>query len=327
LSAGGAAGGKDDAKGGTAMAATVGKARGKKWSDYYRRFPYFSDAAVRDGCHPRVFEREPASGKAVVLCHGLTDSPHFLLAVARHFHNHLGWDAYLPLLHCHGLKDPRGMEGVELEEWKANVAFAVETAAKRADVVSVGGLSTGGTLSFYTACTHPKATGDLYLFSAALDLAGGPKGLAGEMKERLLRTFLADLLDKDNPLIGKNPYRYARMDMDGARELARLIKETDGLLKGFDDKNPFPKRVFAAHSECDQTADIQGIRNLQKKTPPERFTFYTIPRAENVSHASLVLEEPIFAVDAKPGDEPLEAANPKFADMMAAVAAFQAKTG
>ena len=81
-----------------------------------------------------------------------------------------------------------------------------------------------------------------WVLSRALDLAGGPMGLIGEMKERILRTFLADLLDSQKPLIGRNPYRYDRMDMDGAKELARLIKETDGLLEGFEAKTPFPKR-------------------------------------------------------------------------------------
>ncbi|MEN8808263.1 MAG: alpha/beta hydrolase [Desulfobacterales bacterium] len=297
----------------------------KEWLAYYDRFPYFTTDTIRDGCHPRVFKHEAATGKAIVLCHGLTDSPYFLMAIARHFHTNLGCDVYLPLLHGHGLKDPKGMEGVELEEWKANFGFAVDTAAGRAEFVSVGGLSTGGTLSFYTACTNPKVTGDLYFFSAALDLAGGPMGLIGEMKERILRTFLADLLDSQKPLVGRNPYRYDRIDMDGAKELARLIKETDGLLKGFDAKTPFPKRVFAAHSESDKTADIGGIRNLQKKTPPERFTTYFIPKDEDVSHASLVLEESIFAVDATEGEKPLEKANPKFAEMIAAISDFEKK--
>jgi pimeloyl-ACP methyl ester carboxylesterase len=299
------------------------KARGRRWREYFERFQYFTENAVRDGCHPMTFEHETAAEKAVVLCHGLTDSPYFLKAIARHFHTHLGYDVYLPLLHGHGLKVPKDMEGVELVEWKANIGFAVDTAARGSASVSAGGLSTGGTLSFYTACTNPKMTGDLYLFSAALDLAGGPRGLIVEIKERILRTFLADLLDSKQPLIGRNPYRYARMDMDGAHELALLIKETDGLLKGFDAKTPFPKRVFAAHSESDKTADINGIRNLQKKTPPERFTTYFIPKAENVSHASLVLEEPIFAVDSTEGEKPLEKANPKFSEMMAKVTAFE----
>ena len=63
---------------------------GKEWLTYYKRFPYFSTDTVRDGCHPRVFEHEAATGKAIVLCHGLTDSPYFLMAIARHFHTQFG---------------------------------------------------------------------------------------------------------------------------------------------------------------------------------------------------------------------------------------------
>ncbi|WP_054689136.1 alpha/beta hydrolase [Desulfosarcina cetonica] len=215
---------------------------GRPWHDYYAQFSEFSDATVRPGCQPWVFTHATPAAKAVVLCHGLTDSPYFLKAIGRYFHHQLGYDVYLPLLQGHGLKKPKGMEGVQLEAWKANVDFAVRTAAGKAASVSIGGLSTGGTLSVYTACTDPTITGDLFLFSAALDLAGGPGGVIGEMKERLLLTPLADLLDSDAPLIGPNPYRYARMDMDGARELARLIKETDALLSGFDTAHPFPTR-------------------------------------------------------------------------------------
>ena len=297
-----------------------------QWLDYYRQFnKYFSPDKVRDGCHPRIMEQETSTDKAIVLVHGLTDSPYFLTAIANHFYNNLKYNVYLPLLHCHGLKEPKGMEEVELEEWKANVRFAIKLAATKAERISIGGLSTGGALSFYMACTKPRIT-DLYLFSAALDLKGGPLGLIGEEKERLLRTFFADVLDEfdeKKPLIGKNPYRYTRMDMDGAHELARLIKETDGLLNGFDAKDPFPKRIFAAHSECDKTANIQGIKKLGRKTPQDRFTLYVIPEEFNVSHASLVLEKPIWAINATENEPPLENANPKFADMMAAITNFQ----
>ena len=59
----------------------------------------------------------------------------------------------------------------------------------------------------------------MYLFSAALDLAGGIGGvvgdligdLVGELKERLLRTPVADLVDffdNTKPLIGVNPHCY-----------------------------------------------------------------------------------------------------------------------
>jgi esterase/lipase len=296
---------------------------GKQWLAFYEQFPYFSKDAVRDGCHPRVFVHEPPSEKAIVLVHGLTDSPHFLDAIARYFHVQLGYNVYLPLLHCHGLKKPKGMQGVDLGEWKANVRFAIQVAAEKATRVSIGGLSTGGALSFYMACTKPRITGDLYLFSAALDLAGGPLGLIGEFKQWLLGTPLAKAFDSDKPLIGRNPYRYDHMDMDGAMELARLLKETDDLLEGYDAKAPFPKRVFAAHSMCDETADIQGVKNLQEKTPADGFTPFYIPKEANVSHAELVLEAPIHALDAADGEPPLEKANPQFEKMMSAISEFE----
>lgn len=295
-----------------------------QWFDYYEKFTYFSPEKIRKDCHPRIMEHE-ASDKAIVLVHGLTDSPYFMTAIADHFYK-LGYNVYLPLLHFHGLARPKGMEGVDLKEWKANVRFAINIAATKAKQISIGGLSTGGTLSFYNACINPKINGKLYLFSAALDLAGGPIGLFGELKERILRTFLADVLDKfdeKKPLIGGNPYRYARMDMDGAQELARLIKETDDMLDTYDVKNPFPKRVFAAHSEYDETADIQGILYLQDITPPDRFAFYKIPEEDKVSHASVVLKDSIWENNAKEGETPLEQANPKFEEMMVAITDFQ----
>lgn len=299
--------------------------RKNEWLEYYKKFDYFSPDVIREGCFPRILEHEKTD-KAIVLVHGLTDSPYFMTAIADHFHRNLGYNVYLPLLHFHGLKKPEGMEGVDLKEWKTNVRFAISTAKSKAAKVSIGGLSTGGTLSFYMACVNPSINGELYLFSAALDLAGGPLGIIGEIKERLLRTFLADALDTSDekkPLIGRNPYRYSRMDMDGAQELARLIKETDELLEEFDGNNPFPKYVFAAHSQSDTTADINGIRILRKKTPKERFLFYEIPEALEVSHASLVLKDSVRAANAAENEAPLEKANPKFAEMMEAVTAFQ----
>ena len=293
------------------------KTRDHEWLTYYDRFSYFSPDKVRDGCHPRIMEHSN-SGKAIVLVHGLTDSPHFMGAIGEFFHKNLGYNVYMPLLHCHGLKDPQGMEDVELEEWKANVGFAIKSASARCGLISIGGLSTGGTLSFYMAATSSKINGNLYLFSAALDLAGKRFQLIGDIKERLLLTPLADLFDSKKPLIGDNPYRYDRMDMDGARELARLIKETDSIIDEYDEKSPFPRNVFAAHSECDTTANISGIEDLKKVSIPERFEFFRIKEKYRVSHASLVLKDPIV----KDG-ETLEKENPEFQHMMDAIAVFE----
>jgi esterase/lipase len=300
------------------MTAASVNTRENEWFAYYDNFPYFSPEAVRDGCHPRIMEHDDTA-KAIVLVHGLTDSPYFMTAIGDYFFENLGYNVYLPLLHCHGLKRPRGMEWVKLGEWKQNVSFAVDIAASKADYVAIGGLSTGGTLSFYTAVNNPKVTGPLYLFSAALDLAGG---IVGDLKERLLRTFLADILDSNKELIGDNPYRYARMDYDGARELSELIKETDALIKRFE-KEPYSGLVFAAHSESDTTANIAGIEDLQKVSDPDKFTWFRIQKKEGVSHASLVLKVDIRPKDEAEGTQVLEKANPVFSKMMEAVAEFE----
>jgi hypothetical protein len=62
---------------------------------------------------------------------------------------------------------------------------------------------------------------------------------------------------------------------------------------------------------------------LREKTPPDRFRAFIIPKAANVSHASLVLESPIAAVDAAENEAPLEKANPLFAEMMTALRGFE----
>jgi alpha-beta hydrolase superfamily lysophospholipase len=298
--------------------------RDREWLDYYQKFDYFSAATVRDGCHPRIMEHEQPTEKAIVLVHGLSDSPYFLTTIGNYFFEVLGYNVYLPLLHCHGLKEPNGMEGVNLENWKANVNFAIDTAEKKAEQISIGGLSTGGTLSFYVAVTNPSINGTTYLFSAALDLAGGHYGLIGELKEKMLRnTFLVDILDVNKPLIGKNPFRYESVDLDGARELSKLIDETDALVKRFNIQQPFAKKVFAAHSESDTTANITGIEDLQKVSVPNLFTFFRIPQSVGVSHASLVLQDPIFGIDAASTDKPLEKANPYFPEMIEAIAAIE----
>jgi pimeloyl-ACP methyl ester carboxylesterase len=289
------------------------------WQAYYEAFDYFAPERVRPGCHPRIREHRGGAANAIVLVHGLSDSPYFVSAIGAYFFQELGYNVYMPLLHFHGLKDPENMEGVELEEWERNVGFAVDCAQAKAETVSIGGLSTGGALSLLLAVTRPGVTGDLYLFSAALDLAGGPWGLVGEMKEWLLGTFLADVLDNRKPLIGDHPYRYGHVDLDGARELARLIKRTDTLLRGFSRKHPFPLRVFAAHSEADTTADIAGIERLQRVCDEACFTFMRFPRQDAIAHASLVLEEAITGISTP------EAANPRFAEMMAAIKAFEAR--
>ena len=113
------------------MSQSESKAQDCKWLDYYKQFSYFSTEAVRDGCYPRIMEHKETTEKSIVLVHGLSDSPYFMTAIGEYFFNNLKHNVYLPLLHCHGLTKPKGMKNVKLNEWKANVNFAVRELGQR----------------------------------------------------------------------------------------------------------------------------------------------------------------------------------------------------
>ena len=289
------------------------------WNEYYVRFQYFNEDKVRKRCQPRIWDWEERRKNAVVLVHGLTDSPYFMAAIGRYFHEEMGFNVLLPLLQAHGLKKPDGMRGVSVEEWKTNVEFAIEKAKGMGDRVSIGGLSTGGTLSVFQALTNRDIDGAVYLFSAALDIAGK----IGDAKEWLLRTDFANLLDfiddrTGTDLIGANPYRYSRIDKGGARQLSLLIKDVENLLAKFDPKQQLRLPYFAAHSEFDKTADIDGVEELLKKGNPQKTKFFKIEKSKKVPHASVVLREDVKDKDGKV----LEGKNPMFNKMMAAVHKF-----
>ncbi len=292
------------------------------WPEYYEQFPCFSDQTVRPGCHPRKLLHKNRTEKAIVLVHGLTDSPYYMAAIAKYFHEVLGYNVYLPLLQCHGLKQPAAMAGVSLAQWKKNVRFAIRTAAENADKVSMGGLSTGGALSFYLGCTDLEVTGDLYLFSAALGLYGGRFGIFDGIAEFFLRLPFVRFLDNGKPLVCRNPYRYDRVPLNSAVELARLILEIDRLLKLPTDVLQ-TKNIFAAWSEIDKVINHRKLNKLHRLTKKNQFVSFVIPKSANVDHACVVLKESVYERASQPGDNPLEEANPSFAEMMAVLRRFE----
>jgi pimeloyl-ACP methyl ester carboxylesterase len=297
--------------------------REHEWLDYYDRFStYFSFDKVRDGNHPRIREQTGAR-ESVVLVHGLSDSPFFMQSIADHLFEKHGCNVYLPLLHCHGLVKPEGMDTVALEEWKHNVGFAVECAHRATpERVSIGGLSTGGALSFYHAMTNPLVNGRLMLFSAALGLLIKNSSLLGTLGSQLMRIrFLQRFLDDQgnkHALVGSHPYKYEYVDKDGALQLVRLISELNKLKKQYSSGHPFSLPVFAAHSEVDDTADIKKIRDLEKRTAPGQMQTFYIEASAGVTHAGLVLERAILADDGEVKTE----ANARYKEMIQRLDSF-----
>lgn len=298
---------------------------------------------IREGCEPfRLIHSTGQPRDALVLFHGLTDSPWFMRAIAEVMHQQGGMDVYVPLLQGHGLKQPQGMKGVSHEVWLRNASWAVGQARRSAKRVSVGGLSTGGALAVLLAfrdqdgedlmtgqpTSGPRVIdGGVLLFSAALRLRQQII-LSGRTREQLLRTPIGTFLDYWNErfggtgdgsdlLIGDHPYRYARMDMGGATQLSFLVHHLDrkrrprrgGNLRGL------TQPLFVAHSEADTTADIRALDNLVKASQdrdPNQVCFFRIGKDFQVPHASVVLKK---RADGRSGS-PLEPPNPFFNEMM-----------
>ena len=173
------------------------------------------------------------------------------------------------------------------------------------------------------ATTQPsEINGGIFLFSAALDIAGK----TGDSVEAIARSFLAKIVDAyedrwGTSLIGDNPYRYSRMDTGGAQQLARLIEEVDELTDRLGKKSPLQQPLFVAHSEDDEAADIQGVEELIVKAKEGKCDFFRMGKHFNISHASVVLKELVRAENGSP----LEPANPYFDEMMTAIKMFSEK--
>lgn len=265
------------------------------------------------GNAPVLLTQGGRSSDAIVLIHGLTDSPYYMEAIGRAFHA-AGVSVVLPLLPAHGLEDPdAAMEDDELSEhWKACVDHAVSVAALLGDRVSIGGLSTGGALSVNETLRAPDAIGGgVFLFSAALSI-GTLNQLAGHTV--LVLPAIAKKQDGLYRGDGPNPYKYPRFTNFGGLQLARIINENDALLA----RGRFPRPVFAAHSIHDTSALIQGIGDLFRRLQDTGIGI-VIAHDPPVEHASVVLAEdiPLDLSKVAPGEEPpgVPRANPVFRGM------------
>ncbi len=296
---------------------------GEEWLEYYDQFPYFSHSGIRSGCYPWKMVHLH-SEKSIVLVHGLTDSPFYLLELGKYFHHHLGYSVFIPLLQCHGLEEPHYMDGVSRKEWLKNVSFAVQIASQYGKV-SIGGLSTGGTICLDLAEKSATPIQCIYLFSAALALAGG---LAGRVKEFFLRSSAVTIyrhLIRRQPLVNRHPYRYDYIEYGGAQQLALLIKEVEKILTCYNNETPYPRPIFAAHCEDDSLVSFEAVLKLQKRCDVKKFHLYKIARASGIHHAGLVLKTPIRSSDGN--DTVLEAGNPFFQQLLQEIEEMEKKVG
>lgn len=253
------------------------------WFDYCHQVLDLSSEEIRPGCEPRIFSHGDRVSNVVVLIHGLSDSPFYMRAIGERFYK-MGFNVLLPLLPAHGInnvaKAQQRMENVTLDEWKKAVNFTVEYAKQLGNKVSIGGLSTGGTLAVYQGINYPQdINGGIFLFSAAIDLGDFPEIILSSNNR--LEELLKRLADKSQAkirgrIVGDNPYTYAWIPTHSVEQLVYLIEEIEGYYPNrkqrYDDlKQP----VFIAHSEFDETVPIEDLQLLINNHPLKQKTDFS----------------------------------------------------
>ncbi|ACK67385.1 phospholipase/Carboxylesterase [Rippkaea orientalis PCC 8801] len=304
------------------------------WHQYYQEVLQLEPEAIRPGSEPRLMNQGKKVENAIVLLHGLSDSPFYMNAIGHKFYE-MGFNVLLPLFPAHGLQDSQLAEksfnsSHLLDRWKEAVNYAVSQAKTMGNKVSIGGLSMGGTLSLYHALTYPHdINGGLFLFSAAIDLGEKREDLLNANNEfaDIFKFFVDKVRSRDRAsLIGENPYTYSWIPLGTIQNLSTLIEEIE---KKYPSKqvryNDLKQPLFVAHSEFDEAIAINELE-LLVNNHPETFLkteFYRIKKDFFVTHARLILAENVYANETSgTKGEPLECKNPFFEDMMESVKRF-----
>ena len=115
---------------------------------FYAGSPIYPGNFTHDWNRSYILEPDGAPVGAVVLLHGLTDSPYSLRHIARRYRE-LGFVAVAIRMPAHGTV-PAALTGVEWEDWAAATRLAVREARRRAGPskpLHVVGFSNGGALA------------------------------------------------------------------------------------------------------------------------------------------------------------------------------------
>jgi len=285
---------------------------------------------VREGNYPNILYHGKKTKNAIVLIHGLTDSPYYMKDIAERFY-HEGANVVLPLLSGHGLQISKALNKLQDhsldKKWKSEVDLAVDIAQIIGEHVSIGGLSTGGALSINKILRDPqKIDGGVFLFSAALSI-----GHFEIIKKipfvqpfiKTVRNIYQKLCTKNQTKKPVNPYKYPFLLNYTSLELFDIILENKKISKNI--KN-ISQPIFAVHSLHDETIKNGEVRKFFKKfiktSDSDMSKVLILLDKPKIGHSNLVLKNRIVTKNIS-GETVLHAnPNPIFNYMMSAVIGF-----
>jgi esterase/lipase len=195
-------------------------------------------------------------GKAILLIHGLGDSPWSFVDVARDLVAE-GYVVRTLLLAGHGTK-PVDMIGVRLEEWQQVVREHVALLHQEFSDVYLGGFSTGANLALEYAMNDPDVRG-LVLFSPAFR-----SDQSFDWMTPLLARFKTWIFSPNSSRPQQSPVRYYNVPTNGFAQFYRSSVAVRRLIENRD----FDRPVVIVLAEHDSVVDVRYVRELFER----RFT-------------------------------------------------------
>ncbi|MCC2606727.1 alpha/beta hydrolase [Planctobacterium marinum] len=195
------------------------------------------------------FERTPEqpAEKAILLVHGLSDSPFSFVDISRSLEKQ-GFYVQTLLLPGHGTR-PADMKLARYEDWQKIVDHYAALLKQDYQEVWLGGYSTGGNLVTIHALQQPDIAG-LLLFSPGFE----SKAVRLEPLTPLLASVLPVTWQSDDI----NLARYSGGPLHGAAAYAKSAEIVRNLLQ----QKPVNIPTFVTISEADSVINAQAIKDL-----------------------------------------------------------------
>lgn len=225
------------------------------------------DAWIIEGNSPFVLKPEsngrPAN--AVLMVHGLTDSPFAMRDMARFFQRQ-GFYVLAMQLPGHGTR-PGDMLRMHWRDWARSHQHLLGLLQQEADNIYGVGFSAGAALTIYQALLNPVIKG-LFLFAPALHVSPLARMMAplSRLGRRWRRLAWFDVQPDTDC------FKYESMANHAIAEAYALIR-TMRQLSAISDR---PVPLFVAASERDATLDSRATLNwFSRQTGPRKLLYYS----------------------------------------------------
>jgi esterase/lipase len=264
---------------------------------------YIASKKVRDpGDLPFLLIHGGKTSRAVLMAHGLTDSPYYMRALADILFA-AGYNVACVLLPGHGTR-PEDLKTVRLQQWKDEVKFGLGVVRELGESVSLAGFSTGAALDLDVVAANYKSPDpiplkDLLFFSPAIKIADHEAELACLPGVREVMELTHPWAAGDAATPETNPYKYAKMALNSVCELDEMIHQNSShdstIMKDIHDHGI---GVFTVESAADQTIDPESVVKFMNGLPQgTREDFILYPKDAAIPHGSVTRPEtnPFYA--------------------------------